>query len=86
VKGHVHGEVDAAPTVTAEGASVLKGGCKAILKPRESPGGESGKSLLRCPDQSCFSLPNAVMIVCRDSLCNGVLEGSRVWTMVGTRQ
>lgn len=47
-------------------------GCKTTLKPRESPGGEIGKSLLRSPDQSCFSLPNAVMVVCRNSLRMGM--------------
>lgn len=74
-KGHVDGDVDTVPAATAEGAGGERGGCKITLKPRESPGGETGKSLLRSPDQSCFSLPNAVMIVHRDSLCMGTWEG-----------
>lgn len=71
MKVHVDGEDDAVPAVTAEGAGGERGGCKTTLKPGESPGGETGKSLLRSPDQSCFSLPGAVMTVCRDSLCLG---------------
>lgn len=74
-KGCVDGDVDTVPAATAEGAGGERGGCKTTLKPRESPGGETGKSLLRSPDQCCFSLPNAVMIVHRDSLCMGTWEG-----------
>ena len=75
MKHHVDGEVDAVPAVPAEGAGGERDGCKTTLKPRELPGGETGKSLLRSPDQSCFSLPNAVMIVYRDTLCMGTWEG-----------
>lgn len=69
---------DALPAAIVEVAGGERGGCKTTLKPRESPGGEIEKSLLRSPGQSCFSLPNAVMTVCKNSLCMGTWE--EVWS------
>lgn len=57
----------------AEGVGEEMGGCRPALKSRQCPAGQTGKSLLRSPGQSWFSLPDAAMIVYGD-VCWGTWE------------